>query len=169
MAEFFIGQVMPTGFSFAPKGFALCNGQLLPISQNQALFALLGVQYGGNGTTNFMLPDLRGRTPIGYGGNNYPIGTVAGNENVTLTPQTLPTHNHVGNATTTAGTVRNPANGLYGAVASEALYGAASGPQVVLNAGTLSTTGNSQPHQNMQPYNVINFCIALTGFFPSRN
>jgi len=168
MAEFFIGQVMPTGFSFAPKGFALCNGQLLPISQNQALFALLGVQYGGNGTTNFMLPDLRGRTPIGYGGS-YPIGTVAGVENVTLTEQTLPAHNHVGNATTTAGTVHNPANGLYGAVASEALYAAASGPQVVLNAGTLSPTGNSQPHQNMQPYNVINFCIALTGFFPSRN
>ncbi|MES2313258.1 MAG: tail fiber protein [Pseudomonadota bacterium] len=168
MAEFFIGQVMPTGFSFAPKGFALCNGQLLPISQNQALFALLGVQYGGNGTTNFMLPDLRGRTPIGYG-SNYPIGTVAGVENVTLTQQTLPAHNHIGNATTTAGTARNPANGLYGAVASEALYAAASGPQVVLNAGMLSPTGNDQPHQNMQPYNVINFCIALTGFFPSRN
>jgi microcystin-dependent protein len=169
MAEFYIGQVMPTGFSFAPKGFALCNGQLLPITQNQALFALLGVQYGGNGTTNFMLPDLRGRTPIGYGGNNYPIGTVAGVENVTLTPQTLPAHNHVGNATTTAATVRNPANALYGAVAGEALYGAASGPQVVLNTGTLSTTGSNQPHQNMQPYNVISFSIALTGFFPSRN
>lgn len=168
MAEFFIGQVMPTGFSFAPKGFALCNGQTLPISQNQALFALLGVQYGGNGSTNFMLPDLRGRTPIGYGGS-YPIGTVAGNESVTLTAQTLPAHNHVGNATTAAGTARNPANGLFGAVASEALYGAASGTQVVLNAGTLSPTGNSQSHSNMQPYNVINFCIALTGFFPSRN
>jgi microcystin-dependent protein len=168
MAQFFIGQVMPTGFPFAPKGFALCNGQVLPISQNQALFALLGVQYGGNGSSTFMLPNLQGRTPIGYS-NSYPIGTVAGVENVTLTTQTLPAHNHIGNATTTAGAVRNPADGLYGAVTSEALYGAASGPQVVLNAGTLSPAGNSQPHQNMQPYNVINFCIALTGYFPSRN
>jgi len=159
---------MPTGFAFAPKGFALCNGQTLPIAQNQALFALLGVQYGGNGSTTFMLPDLRGRTPIGYG-NEYPIGTVGGVESVTLTTQTIPAHIHLGNGTTTAATVRNPANALYGAVAGEALYGSASGAQVALYSGTLSNTGSNQPHSNMQPCNAVNFCIALTGIFPSRN
>lgn len=167
MAEFFIGQVMPSGYSFAPRGFALCNGQTLPINQNQALFALIGVQYGGNGVTNFMLPDLRGRTPVGSN-SNYPVGMVAGVESVALTPQTLPQHNHLGYGTTAAASVRDPVNNFYGAVASEALYAPASGSQVVLNPGTLSTVGGSQPHPNMQPFNVINFCIALTGIFPSR-
>jgi microcystin-dependent protein len=168
MSNYFIGQVLPAGFTFAPKGFALCNGQILPIAQNQALFSLLGVQYGGNGSTNFMLPNLQGRTPVGYG-NEYQIGAVAGTESIALTTQTMPAHNHFGSGTTTAGAVRNPANALYGAVASEALYGAVSGPQVTLYGGTLSNAGSSQPHSNMQPYNVINFCIALAGVFPSRN
>jgi microcystin-dependent protein len=168
MAEYFMGQVMPTGFAFAPKGFALCNGQTLPVAQNQALFSLLGTYYGGDGITHFMLPDLRGRTPVGFG-SEYPMGTAAGVEGVALMTQTLPPHNHLGMATTAAGTTRNPTNAIYSAAASEALYAAASGTQVVLNAGTLANTGGGQPHSNMQPYSVINFCIALTGVFPSRN
>ena len=168
MAEFFLGQVMPTGFSFAPKGFAMCNGQLLPINQNQALFALLGTQFGGNGVSTFMLPDLRGRTPIGSN-DNYPVGTVGGAESVSLTTQTMPQHNHLGSGTTAAGTVRNPTNNFYGSSASDPLYAPATGPQATLNAGTLSDTGSGQSHPNMQPFSVINFCIALTGVFPSRN
>ncbi|RUL63399.1 phage tail protein [Dyella dinghuensis] len=168
MAEVFIGQVMLSGYNFAPRGFALCNGQTLPIAQNNALFALLGVQFGGNGVSTFMLPDLRGRTPLGSNAN-YPVGTVAGVENVSLTTQTLPQHTHLGYGTTVAGTERNPVNNFYGSVASEALYAPASGSQVSLNAATLSTTGGGQPHANMQPFSVINFCIALNGVFPSRN
>jgi microcystin-dependent protein len=168
MAIFFLGQVMPSGYSFAPKGFAMCNGQTLPINQNQALFSLIGIQYGGNGTTNFMLPDLRGRTPVGSS-SNYPAGMVAGVENVSLTTQNLPQHSHLGNGTTAAANVRDPVNNFYGAVASEALYAPAGNAQVVLNSATLSTVGGSQPHPNMQPFNVINFCIALTGVFPSRS
>ncbi|SFL05822.1 phage tail protein [Rhodanobacter glycinis] len=168
MSDFFVGQVMPTGFAFAPKGFALCNGQVLPIAQNQALFSLLGTQFGGDGVRTFMLPDLRGRTPIGSNGD-YPVGAVGGVENVSLTTQTMPPHLHLGNGTTAAGTGRNPLNSLYGAVAGEPLYAPASGPQVVLNPGTLSSTGGSQPHPNMQPFGVLNFCIALTGVFPPRN
>ncbi|WP_243049674.1 tail fiber protein [Dyella sp. RRB7] len=168
MAEVFVGQVMPSGYAFAPKNFALCNGQTLPIMQNQALFALLGVQFGGNGTTTFMLPDLRGRTPIGSNAA-YPVGTATGAETVSLTTQTLPQHTHLGYGATAAGTERNPVNNFYGAVASEALYAPASGSQVILNASTLSSTGGGQPHENMQPFSVINFCIALSGIFPSRN
>jgi microcystin-dependent protein len=168
MAEFFLGQVMPSGYSFAPRGFAQCNGQILPIAQNAALFSLLGVQFGGNGVSTFSLPDLRGRTPIGSNGS-YPVGTAAGVENVSLTTQTIPQHTHLGSGSTAAGTERNPVNNFYGAVSGEALYAPATGSQVVLNAGTLSNTGGGQPHPNMQPFNVINFCIALTGIFPSRS
>jgi microcystin-dependent protein len=168
MAEYFLGQVMPLAFSFAPRGFAQCNGQLLPVAQNQALFSLLGVSYGGNGTTNFMLPDLRGRTPVGAGGS-YPYGEVGGAESVTLQATSLPMHNHFGTATTTAATARNPVDNLYGAFAGQALYGPSSGPQVPLNQVTLSPSGGGQPHANMQPFSVINFCIALTGVYPSRS
>jgi microcystin-dependent protein len=168
MSDFFVGQVMLSGYPFAPRGFAMCNGQTLPISQNQALFALIGTQFGGNGVTTFLLPDLRGRTPLGSS-SNYPVGTVGGVENVTLTTQTIPQHTHLGNGTPAAGTERNATNNFYGSVASEALYAPASGTQVILNAATLSNTGGSQPHPNMQPFSVINFCIALTGIFPSRN
>lgn len=168
MAEYFLGQIMPLAFGFAPSGFAQCNGQLLPVAQNQALFSLLGVYYGGNGQTNFMLPDLRGRTPVGAGGS-YLNGDADGFETVTLQTPTLPAHNHLGNATTTAATARNPVNNLYGAYASQAIYGPATGPQVPLNQTTLGDSGGGEPHSNMQPFSVINFCIALNGTFPSRN
>jgi microcystin-dependent protein len=117
-----------------------------------------------------MLPDLRGRTPVGSNDDgSYPVGMAAGVENVSLTTQTMPPHNHLGNGTTAAGTERNPIGNFYGAVTGEPLYAPANGPQVALNPGTLSSTGGGQPHPNMQPFGVISFCIALTGIFPSRN
>jgi microcystin-dependent protein len=176
MSEFFIGQIMMTGFNFAPRFWALSNGQLLPINQNQALFSLLGTQYGGNGTTNFALPDLRSRTPIGYASSVDPswqppavqIGQASGVENVTLLSTNLPSHSHQLNATTSNGTTRNPNNAIY-ANSAVSLFSASSGPAVPLNAATVGPSGGNQPHPNLQPYSVINFCVALSGIFPSRN
>ena len=181
MSDFFVGQIMMTGFNFAPKSWALCNGQLLPINQNQALFSLLGTQYGGNGTTNFALPDLRSRTPIGYASSVDPswkppsvqIGQVSGVENVTLLSTNLPSHTHAVNASTTAGDNRSPSTRVFATSTNTSapvnLYGPSSGTLVPLNAQTVSPAGGNQPHANLQPYSVINFCIALSGIFPSRN
>ncbi len=176
MSEFFIGQVMMAGFNFAPRFFAQCNGQLLPINQNQALFSLLGTQYGGNGTTNFALPNLQSRTAIGYASSVDPgwqpppvqIGQAAGVETVPLLATNLPGHAHTANATTANGTTRNPNNAIY-ANTSAALHGPATGAPVPLNANTVLSAGGNQPHPNVQPYLTINFCIALSGIFPSRN
>ena len=181
MSEFFIGQIMMAGFNFAPKFWALSNGQLLPINQNQALFSLLGTQYGGNGTTNFALPDLRSRTPIGYASSVDPswqppsvqIGQSSGVENVTLLSTNLPAHTHSMNASTTNGDNRIPTGRLFGTSTSTAtapnLYAASTGPLVPQNPQTMAPAGGNQPHPNLQPYSVINFCIALSGIFPSRN
>ena len=176
MSDFFIGQIMMAGFNFAPRYWAQCNGQLLPINQNQALFSLLGTQYGGNGTTNFALPDLRSRTPIGYASSVDPswqppsvqIGQASGVENVTLLSTNLPPHAHQVNASTNNGTTRNPGNALY-ATTTVPIHGPSNGSLVPLNPETLSPSGGNQPHPNLQPYSVINFCIALSGIFPSRN
>lgn len=181
MSEFFIGQIMMAGFKFAPKYWALCNGQLLPIAQNQALFSLLGTQYGGNGTTNFALPDLRSRTPVSYASSVDPgwqppsvqIGQTGGVENVTLLSTNLPPHTHSMNASTAGGDNRS-AGGRVFATSTNAgapppnLYSASTGPLVPLNPQTVAPAGGSQPHPNLQPYTTINFCIALQGIFPSR-
>ena len=168
----FLGQVMPVPFNFAPRNWALCNGQTLAISQNQALFSLLGTMYGGDGRTTFMLPDMRARTPIGVNSNgSYIPGQAGGTENVALTSQQIPQHMHTVNYSSASGAARNPANGLYGDTgtgAANAIYANASGDPVPLNPATLSSTGGNQPHSNMQPYLVLNFCIALSGVFPSR-
>lgn len=179
MSEFFIGQIMMAGFSFAPRYFGQCNGQLLPIAQNQALFSLLGTQYGGNGQTTFGLPDLRSRTPIGYASSVDPgwqppavqIGQVAGVENVTLLPTSIPAHTHAVNASTTAGDNRIPSNRVYATntTAAQSLYAASTGSVVPMNPQTVAPAGGNQPHPNLQPYTTINFCIALSGIFPSRN
>ncbi|WP_266170877.1 phage tail protein [Dyella subtropica] len=168
MASIFLGQIMLTPFGFAPKGMARCDGATLAISQNQALFSLLGTTYGGNGTTNFVLPDLRGRTPLGFGDANV-LGEVAGVESVTLISSEIPLHTHQANASTDAGSARNPTSGLYGKSGTESIYGSSGGAQVVLNPATLDGGGQNQPHTNMQPYLVLNFCIALNGIYPSRN
>ena len=182
MSEFFIGQIMMAGFNFAPRYWALCNGQLLPINQNQALFSLLGTQYGGNGTTNFALPDLRSRTPIGYASSVDPswqppgvqIGQASGVENVTLLSTNLPAHTHSVNASTTNADSRPPSNRVFATSinsngAAIPIYSASNGSLVPLNPASVAPSGGNQPHPNLQPYSAINFCIALSGIFPSRN
>lgn len=178
--EPFIGQIQPFGFNFAPQGWAQCNGQLLAISQNTALFSLLGTIYGGDGRTTFALPDLRGRVALHYGQGaglpNYQIGQRSGNYQITLTTANLPTHNHglvvnSGNASQTAAT----------AGASIATPGTITGrtftatngfntatPDVTLNPASVSNNGGNQGFNSMNPYLAVNWCIALFGIFPSR-
>lgn len=167
---------MAVGFNFAPKGFALCNGQLLAIAQNQALFSLLGTMYGGDGRTTFALPNMQSRTPVGAGqsvdgGWNpapYQYGETGGVENVTLLTPQLPAHNHQFCGVTAAAAGRNPTNNFYGTT-SPAIYAATGKTQVALSPETIGQTGSTSPHPNLQPYCVINFIIALQGIFPSRN
>lgn len=167
MSQAFLGQIMPVAFSFAPRDFALCNGQTLPIAQNQALFSLLNTIYGGNGSTTFQLPDLRSRTPIGSN-NGTDIGQKGGAETVTLQVNQIPPHTHSFAGTTATATSRIPTgNVLLGATGTQNVYGASGGRQVALNV--LDNAGQSQAHANMQPYLALNFCIALSGIFPSRN
>ncbi|MGO1073262.1 phage tail protein [Lysobacter sp. CA199] len=176
MTEVFVGQIITVGFSFAPKGFALCNGQILSIAQNQALFSLLGTTYGGNGTTTFALPNLQSRTPVEFGASSdpgwsptpYQLGETGGVENVTLLTPQLPVHNHNLCGVTAATTGRNPTNNFYGTT-STAIYAATGQTQVPLAPATIGSTGGTLPHPNLQPYLVINFCIALQGIYPSRN
>lgn len=153
-------------FNFAPKGWAMCNGQLLPLNQNQALFALLGTMYGGNGQTNFALPDLRGRVAMHTDHGAYYLGQRGGEEAHTVTMSEMPAHTHFVTAMTGAGEASAPGgnrlavqNNLYTAPAN----------LVALAPSTVSNVGGSQPHENRQPYTVLNFCIALNGFFPSPN
>lgn len=177
MAEVYLGQVMITGFGFPQRGFALCNGQLMPINQNAALFSLLGTMYGGNGQTTFALPNLQGATPIhagpsadpGWQPTPYTQGGPVGVENVTLLQNQMPAHSHLANASITAGTVKNPTGALYGGSGSEAIYAASAGPQVTLAPQTIVNTGGNGAHNNMQPFRVLNFNIALNGIFPSRS
>ena len=170
MSEPFLSEIKIMSFNFPPKGWALCNGQFLPINQNQALFALLGTTYGGNGQTTFALPNLRGRVPI-HEGNGHTLGEAAGSTAVTVNIQQLPTHLHTLNATNQPHIVSPdnyqplPANALTAVV--NGLYGPPT--NLVALAPSVTNVGGSQPHNNMQPYLVLNFCIALQGIFPSQN
>ncbi len=175
MATPFIGQIAIFGFNFTPRNWAACNGQLLAISQNTALFSILGTTYGGNGQTNFALPDMRGRVPIHAGtGAGLPtrtLGERAGLENVTITSSTMPSHTHSLLGTTATSTRRLPAGKTLGTdSASIADYYAAPGTNMTaLAPASVTNAGSGQPHNNMQPYLVVNICIALFGIFPSRN
>ncbi len=165
MAEPFLGEVRMVGFDFAPRGWALCDGQLLPINQNQALFSLLGTVFGGDGNSTFALPDLRGRTPV-HADTEHPLGSASGEETHTLAPGEMPQHSHpVRAAAVTAGTP-NPSGAML-ATASNAIYGSAKN-LLNLVPDTVGATGG-QAHENMQPYLVVNFIIALSGIYPSRN
>jgi microcystin-dependent protein len=152
-------------FGFAPKGWAQCNGQLMPINQNQALFSLLGTAYGGDGRVNFALPDLRGRVPIHFHGS-FTLGTRGGEEFHTLTQSEMPQHTHNLMGTSVAGNTPNPTNNVLGAANNT--YTAAAN-LTNLNPATVSNVGGSQAHENRQPFMVLNYCIALQGIFPSQN
>jgi microcystin-dependent protein len=152
-------------FVFAPKGWALCNGQLLPINQNQALFSLLGTTFGGDGRVNFALPDLRGRTPI-HVGSGHTLGERGGEQAHTLSIAEIPTHTHVFNASQGNANLPTPGNNMFGT--SNNMYAAATN-LTAINSGTITNTGGSQAHLNMQPFLTLSFCIALQGIFPSPN
>jgi len=166
MAEPFLSEIRIFSFVFAPRGWALCNGQLLPIDQNQALFSLLGTTFGGNGQVNFALPDLRGRVPIHVGGS-HTLGDRGGEQAHTLAIAELPTHTHVVRATTALATTNEPTTSVMLAKsAASNLYGPASN-QVAMAPDALSNRGGSQAHLNMQPFLTLSACIALQGIFPS--
>jgi microcystin-dependent protein len=174
MSEPFIGEIRAFGFNFAPRGWANCSGQLLPISQNTALFSLLGTTYGGDGRTTFALPDLRGRVAVnqgqGPGLRNYTIGEMSGEEAHTLTINEAPAHTHLLNATNAGGNQQTPQNTFIATDAAGNTAGFASGPPTVtMNQASLGISGGSQPHNNLSPYLAVNYCIALQGIFPSRN
>ena len=168
MADPFLAEVRIFPYNFAPRGWAFCNGQLLPISQNTALFSILGTMYGGNGQTTFGLPNLQGRTPIGTGQgpglSHYDTGETGGTESVTLTAQELPSHTHTLMASSAAATSGVPDGTAVLATTSAAVYAPA---QNLVTMAPLGSAG--QPHPNRQPYTVLNFCIAVQGIFPARN
>src|ERR1700690_2419039 len=167
MAEPYLGEIRIFSFAFAPTGWAMANGQILPINQNQALFALLGTTYGGNGTSTFALPNLQGRVAVSFN-NTYPQGAVGGEANHTLTTPEIPSHTHVPNANNTVGTQASPAGGFWAKDSNQNLtYGQTA--NATLNAAAIGNAGGSQAHPNMMPYLTVNFCIALAGIFPSRN
>lgn len=165
MSEPFLSEIKIVSFNFPPKGWALCNGQLLPINQNQALFALLGTVYGGNGQTNFALPNLRGRTPMHMGGG-HALGEAAGSTAVTINMQTMAQHLHFEQAQPLAGNSLPAVGNLFSQASN--VYRTPDN-LISINAGSVSNVGGSQPHNNMMPYLTLNFIIALQGIFPSQN
>lgn len=171
MSEPFLAEVRIVGFNFAPRGWAFCDGQILPINQNQSLYSLLGTTYGGDGRTSFALPDLRGRAPIHVGRSNggdlHQLGQKSGEETHTLAANEMPNHDHIAQAASADGTTPVPT----GAVLAQTPSRIYNDPVnlVELRSGTVTNTGGGQAHDNMQPYLALNFCIALRGLFPSRN
>jgi microcystin-dependent protein len=167
MAEPFLSEIRIMSFVFAPKGWALCNGQILPINQNQALFSLLGTTFGGDGRVNFGLPDLQGRVPI-HVGNGHVLGERGGEQAHTLSIAELPTHSHVASASTNTGTAIIPTGNALGVSANQ-IYVNPPANFTTLSPSTVANAGGSQAHLNMQPFLVLSFCIALQGVFPSAS
>lgn len=171
MAEPFLGELRMMAFNFAPRGWALCDGQLLPINQNQALFALLGTIYGGDGRTNFALPELRGRSPL-HRSNDLAQGARGGETQHSLTVAELPSHSHTLSGSSDVANSNLPGAALPAGKPRGGInrYAAAGSGDVTLHTGSLSSApGGGQPHENMQPYTAISFAIALQGIFPSRS
>ncbi len=173
MAEPFLGEIRIFGTNFAPYGWQMCNGQTLPISQYTALFSLLGTTYGGNGTSNFLLPNLQGNFPMHWGQGTgltlRDIGETGGEASVTLLSTQLPSHNHPVNCATTDGT-ESPSGAVFGGGGRGKQPAYAAGPaSVAMSGSAVSSVGGGQPHENRPPFLVMNFCIAMQGIFPSRN
>jgi len=180
MSEPFLGQIMLVGFNFAPQGWAFCNGQLMSISQNTALFSLLGTTYGGNGTTTFALPDLRGRAAVGFGQgpglSNYDLGESTGTETVTLTVGQMPAHSHLVAANAANANVPSPSGAdlaqTFDSGPKKAFNTYSTPPMtapVTLDPATVQPSGGLRPHSNIQPVLALNYIIALQGIFPSRS
>ena len=167
MSEPYLAEIRIFGFNFAPRGYAQCDGQLLPIDQFQSLFSLLGTTYGGDGRTTFALPELRGRTPI-HKASTHPLGQRSGEEAHPLTVQEMPQHTHQLSADSNNATLLDPNGNLIGRTAGDT-YHTLGTDTVTMDNQTLATVGQSVPHNNMQPYLTLNFCIALQGVFPPRN
>ncbi len=168
----FVAEIRIFGFNFAPKGWATCDGQLLPISQNTALFSLLGTMYGGDGKSNFALPNLAGAAPMAAGtgpdGNDYDQGQVGGSDTVTLISSEIPVHSHSLSVSTRNASEKDPTNQALAAGQGIGMYGANDQPTTTLAAEALAITGGSQPHNNMMPSLTFTMCIALQGVFPPR-
>jgi microcystin-dependent protein len=174
MSSPFLAEIRIFGFNFPPRGWAFCDGQILSISQNTALFSLLGTTYGGNGTSNFALPNLQGNVPMNFGSapglTPRVLGETDGSQTVTLTNQTMPQHNHTLQVAEGGTRTNAPDSTVWLGQASPGLIYLPTGtPNVTLGAASVATAGNSLPHENMQPYLTVNMCIALQGIFPSRN
>jgi microcystin-dependent protein len=179
MTDHYLGQITVFPYNFAPAGWADCAGQLLPISQYTALFSLIGTYYGGNGTSNFALPDLQGRVPVRQGqllgGSSYDIGEPGGQENVTLQANEIGTHNHTLGANTAHGSTNQPENAVLstahgpGVNGDRGLLYNATPPNIALLPGAVGVAGGNLPHNNVQPFLVLRYCIALNGVFPSRS
>lgn len=171
MAQPFIGEIRMVGFNFAPVNWAMCNGQTIAISQNTALYTLIGTTFGGDGINTFQLPDLRGRVPItqgtGAGLSAYVIGQLAGTENVTLTVQQIPQHRHAFQCNSAAGTQGSPSGAFLALDAHTEMYGTIDNG--TMNPNSIGFTGGSAPHTNIQPILAITFVIALFGIFPTQN
>lgn len=170
MADPFLSEIRIFSCDFAPKSWAMCNGQLMPINQNQALFSLLGTTYGGDGRVNFALPDLRGRTPIHFG-SGFTLGQNGGEQAHTISLNELATHQHQLMASNSNGDAPVPVSAQSNVLAANAsaLYNPPNHPLIAMNGGSVTNLGGSQPHVNMQPYLVLTFCIALQGIYPSQN
>lgn len=172
MADPFVAEIRIFPFNFAPRGWAFCSGQIMPISQNTALFSLLGTTYGGNGSSTFALPDLQGRTPMqpgdGPGLSTHHLGEMGGSETVTLLESEMPAHSHSLNASVRDGISTNPSAEKLAVGVGVGMYGAPTGLEP-MSVSMLPTAGGHLPHNNMQPYLTLNFCIALQGVFPPRS
>lgn len=173
MSESYIGEIRMFAGNFAPYGWALCEGQTLAIAENEALFALIGTTYGGDGQTSFNLPDLRGRTPI-HVSTNHQLGSSGGTETVTLNANQIPNHNHPVHATTANGSEPSPSNMLWAVTSGYSNYSNdkdSNGnllPKVPMSSNTVSSVGGNQPHENMMPSLPISFIISLYGIFPQQ-
>ncbi len=161
----YLAEIRVFSFNFPPRGWAFCNGQTLAINQNAALFSLMGTTYGGDGITTFQLPNLQGRMPV-HNGNGLPQGSVSGETAHTLITSEMPNHSHAATGVSTSATTPTATSNTW-ASSNQNPY--ATAPNTAMSPGALSTIGGSQPHDNMPPYLVLNFCIALEGIFPSRN